>query len=109
MLGLPWRRSADTSYDKPLDKFTSSQAGRLLRSVTEPVISTRLRSAKPRAWWGKLLDTSRIQRSICTPRYRNLKVLGRYSLTVSVPRGGLRPLRAPDAGRADDDDNGGED
>ncbi|UKY55537.1 transposase [Streptomyces inhibens] len=36
--------------------------------------------------------------------HKNLNVLGRYSFTASVPRGGLRPLRAPDAVGLDNDD-----
>ncbi|MCT9933031.1 hypothetical protein N5079_22745 [Planotetraspora sp. A-T 1434] len=42
-------------------------------------------------------------------KHRNLNVLGHYSFTASVPRGGLRPLRGPDAVGLDDDDDGGED
>ncbi|MGW3638571.1 hypothetical protein [Streptomyces sp. NPDC005143] len=53
--GVSW--AADTSYDKLLDKLTSSQASRALRSFTEPVISAKLWASKLQARWGKLLDT----------------------------------------------------
>ncbi|MFC8277113.1 Tn3 family transposase [Streptomyces sp. NPDC057271] len=43
-------------------------------------------------------------------KHKNLNVLGRYSFTASVPAGGLRPLRDPDApGLDDDEDDGAED
>ncbi|MEU7028938.1 Tn3 family transposase [Streptomyces sp. NPDC046275] len=44
-------------------------------------------------------------------KHKNLNVLGRYSFTASVPAGGLRPLRDPDAAGLDDDedDDGAED
>lgn len=44
-------------------------------------------------------------------KHKNLNVLGRYSFTASVPAGGLRPLRDPDAPGLDDDedDDGAED
>ncbi|MDD1064109.1 hypothetical protein NMG29_39195 [Streptomyces cocklensis] len=52
--GVSW--AAATSYDKLLDKLTSSQAGRALRSFTEPVISAQLWASKPQARWDTLLD-----------------------------------------------------
>jgi len=42
-------------------------------------------------------------------KHKNLNVLGRYSFTPSTPRDGLRPLRDPDAGDLDEDDDGTED
>ncbi|MFD5124159.1 hypothetical protein [Streptomyces sp. NPDC058385] len=53
--GVSW--AAETSYDKLHDKLTSSQAGRALRSFTEPVISAKLWATKPQARWDMLLDT----------------------------------------------------
>ena len=41
--------------------------------------------------------------------HRNLNMLGCHGFTASVPREGLRPLRAPGAVELDDDDDGGED
>ncbi|MFJ6438571.1 Tn3 family transposase [Streptomyces sp. NPDC091416] len=38
--------------------------------------------------------------------HKNLNVLGRYSFTASTPKGGLRPLRDPDAVGLDEDDDG---
>jgi TnpA family transposase len=38
-------------------------------------------------------------------KHKNLNVLGRYSFTASVPAGGLRPLRDPDAPGLDDDED----
>jgi hypothetical protein len=37
-------------------------------------------------------------------KHKNLNVLGRYGFTASVPVGGLRPLRDPDAAGLDEDD-----
>jgi Tn3 transposase DDE domain len=44
-------------------------------------------------------------------KHKNLNVFGRYTFTLSVPAGGLRPLRDPDAAGLDDDesDDGAED
>lgn len=40
-------------------------------------------------------------------KHRDLKLLGRYSFTATVPAAGaLRPLRNPDGPELDDDDDG---
>ena len=42
-------------------------------------------------------------------KHKNLNVLGRHSFTASLPTGGLRPLRDPDAAGPHEDDDEAED
>nr|WP_212764092.1 Tn3 family transposase [Streptomyces sp. I05A-00742] len=56
-----------------------------------------------------LRTTRYIDAAVAQVQHRNLNLLGRYSLTPSVPAAGvLRPLRDPDAPELDEDEEGEE-
>jgi hypothetical protein len=87
--------AAGTSYDKLLDKLTSSQAGRALRGFTEPVISAKLWAAKPQARWDVLLDT--IEPKLTARSDHEL--FEQYAPSLARPTSWQATARSPDSRR----------